>query len=219
MHRKSIIPILILILMAVTLAAGQGNSVDPRPREILKDADGNVIPNNEFRDGSLSDPQRKKPFTRTVLADGTVELRLSRNPFEGKPAPAFSVTTIDGKTIDAQFLKGKVLVLNVWFIGCLGCMEEIPRLNELALKYAGNRDVVFLALAPDPPGSLAEFIKKTPLGYLHSGNAEATIERFGVGSFPRNAVIGKDGRIAYWRSTVRAWEQFERVIKAELEKP
>lgn len=187
-------------------------------REILLDPDGNSISNNEFRDYSLSDPQRKDPFTRTVLADGRVEIRLNRNKFEGNAAPVFSVRTIDGKTLDQTTLKGKVLVLNFWFIGCPGCMEEIPKLNDLAAKFAGKNDVIFLALSLDPAPSVIEFVKKVPFIYTHGGDARDTANLLGVKSFPRNIVIGRDGKIVYWRSTVTAWGQFEAVIKAELAK-
>ena len=207
-----------ILLMLFSAAFAQGNVPAQRAKEVLKDPDGNVVPNDEFRDYSLSDPQRKDPFTRTVIADGTTELRLNRNRFEGNTAPVFSVRTIDGKTIDQAAVKGKVLVLNFWFIGCPGCMEEIPKLNELAAKYSGNTDVVFLALALDPPKSLADFTKKSPFNYLHSGDARGTMELFGVRTYPRNVVVGKDGKIVYWRSSVVAWYQFDGVIKAELAK-
>jgi peroxiredoxin len=210
--------ILLALFVFASTAIAQGDRPNPKPKEVLLDSAGNTISNNEFRDYSLSDPQRKDPFTRTVLPDGTVELRLKKNLFEGNAAPIFGLATIDGKTITPDGLKGKVLVLNFWFIGCPGCMEEIPKLNELVAKYRGREDVVFLALALDPPSSLAEFIKKVPFNYIHSGNARAAMDLFGVKSYPRNVVIGRDGKIVYWRSTIKAWEKFDAVIKAELGK-
>jgi peroxiredoxin len=200
--------------MASAAASGQAN----RPKEVLLGPDGRPISNNEFRDYSLSDPLRRDPFTRTVTADGTVELRLNKNAVEGSAAPTFSIRTIDGKTISAAALKGKVVVLNFWFIGCPGCMEEIPKLNNLAAKYTGRPSIVFLALSTDSPAPLSEFISKVPFNYLHSASARETIGLFGSKTFPRNVVIGKDGKIVYWRSTVKAWEQFETVIDAELGK-
>lgn len=218
MAKTSIIFIIAISLTAAILVPAQRNAIASRPKEVLKDPDGNVISNDLFRDYSLSDPLRKDPFTRTVLADGTVELRLNRNSFEGREAPAFSVTTIDGRRIDGEFIKGKVLVLNFWFIGCPACMEEIPKLNELATRYAGSKDIVFLGLATDTPEKLTGFLKKTPFDYMQSGNAQAAMDLFGVRTFPRNVVVGKDGKIVYWRSTVKAWEQFDGVIGAELGK-
>ena len=80
------------------------------------------------------------------------------------------------------------MVLNFWFIGCPGCMEEIPKLNKLAAKYAGSEGMVFLALSTDSPASLSEFISKVPFNYLHSGSARETIGLFGSKTFPRNVV-------------------------------
>lgn len=202
--------------MAATVA-GQVNPA-PRPKEVLLNYDGKPVPNDEFRDYSLSDPIRKDPFTRTIRPDGTVELRLNKNAIEGNDISPFSVTTIDGKILDSASLKGKVLVLNLWFIGCPGCMEEIPRLNQLAAKYPDRDRVVFLAISTDAPALIADFIKRTPFDYLHVGDARGAVAQLGVRTFPRNAVIGKDGKIAYWRSTVKAWYQFESAIEAELSK-
>lgn len=203
--------------MASTLC-GQTGSPTPRPKEVLLDSSGNPIPNDEWRDYSLSDPLRKDPFTRTVRADGTVELRLNKNLIEGTKAPVLRLTTIDGLTIAADQLAGKVVVLNFWFIGCPGCMEEIPKLNALAARFPDRDGVIFLAVAPDPPASIAEFIKAVPFKYLHTVVARDELARLGVRTYPRNVVIGKDGKIAYWRSSVKAWYQFEKVIEAELAK-
>lgn len=200
--------------MTASAASGQAS----RPKEVLLGPDGQPVSNNEFRDYSLSDPLRRDPFTRTVTADGTVELKLKKNRTEGAAAPAFSVTTIDGKNLSAAKLKGRVVALNFWFIGCPGCMEEIPKLNALSAKYAGRAEIIFLALSTDPPAALREFISKVPFNYQHSASARETIALFGSKTYPRNIVIGKDGKIVYWRSTVKAWEQFEKVIDAELAK-
>lgn len=204
--------LIIITLAAVSGALAQG----VRPKEVLLDSGGNPIPNDEWRDCSLSDPLRKDPFTRTVRADGTVELRLRKNLIEGTRAPTFRLTAIDGKPIGADQLAGRVIVLNFWFIGCAGCMDEIPKLTELAAKFPDRDRVIFVAISPDPPASIIDFIKAVPFNYLHASAARDEMARLGVKTYPRNAVIDRDGKIVYWRSTVKAWNQFERVIRAEL---
>jgi hypothetical protein len=64
-------------------------------------------------------------------------------------------------------------------------MDEIPKLNELAAKYGGNRDVIFIALALDPAASLTEFLKKEQFNYLHVGSARETMDLFGNKSYSR----------------------------------
>jgi thiol-disulfide isomerase/thioredoxin len=202
-----------LITLSLFLFA---SSAFPQAREILLDPDGNSISNNEFRDYSLSDPRRKDPFTRTVRADGTVELRLNRNAVEGTTLPAFTAKTIDGQTIDLQ---DKVVVLNFWFIGCPGCREEIPKLNELAAKYADRADIVFLAVTPDEAPAIRNFFQTVPFNYLHLAASQNILDMLELKTFPRNAVVSRMGTIVYWRSTIKAWEKFDSVIKRELDTP
>ena len=42
------------------------------------------------------------------------------------PAPAMIVQTIDGKTIDLQQQKGKVVFINFWATWCPTCRAEMP---------------------------------------------------------------------------------------------
>jgi hypothetical protein len=44
------------------------------------------------------------------------------------------------------------------------------------------------------------------------------VKLFDFNGYPKNIIIGRDGKIIYWRTTVRAWDKFESVIKAELER-
>lgn len=58
------------------------------------------------------------------------------SPLIDKPAPAFSVPTLDGggKTLARDDLRGKVWLLNVWASWCVSCREEHPVLVELAKR-------------------------------------------------------------------------------------
>ena len=54
-----------------------------------------------------------------------------------------SLTTIDGEKYDTTSLKGKVVVLNFWFVDCPPCRKEIPELNKLVKKYDKKRHCFF----------------------------------------------------------------------------
>ena len=188
------------------------------PKTILLDADGNHLTDNEFVDLRLANRADKDPAARTVLEDGTIQFKLVRPRQEGTAAPPFNAPTIDGKAISTNDLKGKVLVLNFWFIGCPGCMEEIPKLNSLAAKYHDNDNVRFIAIAPNTPEELRKFLTRQKFDYEMVGSALSIANLFNFSGYPRNIVIGKDGRIVYWRTTVRAWDKFNSVIQSELNK-
>ena len=77
----------------------------------------------------------------------------------------FSVTTIDGKTYDSAKLRGKIIVVNLWYINCPNCFEEIKQLNKLVDDYQAEQNVIFLGLATDNAAKLKTFLNKNPFKY------------------------------------------------------
>ena len=190
-----------------------------KPKEIFRDADGNLISNNEFVDLRLANStEAKDPATRTVLEDGTVEFRVASPRQEGKAVPKFDVPDIDAKWVNTEELKGKVIVMNFWFIGCVGCMDEIPKLSAVADKFKGNDDVVFLAVANNTPQQLRAYLRGNTFSYRQIGQGLSLVKLFDFSGYPKNIVIGRDGKIVYWRSGIHAWDKFESVIRGELER-
>lgn len=207
----------VVALLAASSLLGQPAS--NKPREIFRDAAGNLISNNEFIDLRLANSaERYDPATRTILDDGTVEFTVSNPRQEGTIAPTFNAPDIDANWINTAELKGKVIVLNFWFIGCLGCMDEIPKLQMTANKFRGNPDIVFIAVATNTPQELRRFREREGFTYRHIGQALALSKLFGFVGYPKNIVVGRDGKIAYWRSRIHAWDKFESVINAEFAK-
>lgn len=204
-----------------TAENGQTSAVSTKrqiPKTIFRDSSGNLITNNEFVDLRLANPAEKDPAAQRFLENGDIEFTVASPRQEGTEAPLFEAPTLDGKLIRTEDLKGKVVVLNFWFIGCPGCMGEIVSLNSLASKFKDNNDVIFVAIAPDAREDIRVFTKQYPFDYERIGSARSILNLFDFKGFPRNIVIGRDGRIAYWRTTVHAWEKFESVIRTELAK-
>jgi peroxiredoxin len=189
-----------------------------KPKEIFLDADGKQITNNEFVDLRLANPSEKDPAIRTVLDDGRVEFRVASPRQEGTVAPTFDVPDINANWINTAELKGKVIVLNFWFIGCVGCMDEIPKLSAVADKFKANTDVVFVAIATNTPQELRTFLRGKQFNYRQLGQGLSLVNLFKFNGYPKNVVIGRDGKIAYWRSNIHAWDKFESVIGEELKK-
>jgi|GEM_PF-1155249 len=113
-------------------------------------------------------------------------------------APSFSVTALNGETYDSESLKGKVVVLNFWFIGCAPCRIEIPGLNEMIKEYA-EKEVVFIAFALDDAKALETFLSELPFDYAIIPGAHEVSSFYGVQAFPTHVIIDKMGNI---RSTL-----------------
>jgi peroxiredoxin len=207
-----------VLLVIASFALGVRAQSKPVPKTLFYDSEGNEISNNEFVDIRMANFNYPDATIITTLRDGRTEFRLQKVPQEGMTAPDVSVRTIDGKTISLAELRGKVVVLNFWFIGCAVCRAIKPQLDAFKSRFGDSDDVVFLALTADPESEVEKFLKKVPSDYLQAAAAQQALAKFSFRGFPKNLVIDKHGTIVYWRTTVRAWDKFESVVREELAK-
>jgi Peroxiredoxin len=210
--------VVVLCFAAFSIFAQPTTQATPTGKSIFFDSDGREVSNNEFVDIRMANFHIKDSTLMKVLPDGTVEFRLQKVPQEGMRIPDFAVQTLDGKAISAAGLKGKVLVLNFWFIGCPVCLAHKPGLNDLAGRFKGEDDVVFLAMTGDSVATVKKYLAKEQFDYLQAANVKSAMDLFTFTGYPKNIVVSRTGEIVYWRSTVKAWDKFESVIRAELEK-
>ena len=119
----------------------------------------------------------------------------------GTVAPDLTVEDRDGKPLKLSDMRGKVVVVDFWTIGCGHCIESQSHLNAVARKYAG--DVVFVALnVGDTKETFTAWLSKHPeydallftLAASAADKEKATIS-YQVPGFPMQYVIGRDGKI------------------------
>ena len=73
----------------------------------------------------------------------------------GQPAPPIRLTTLDGKSIATQDLKGKVVIVTFWATWCAPCREELPLLSRYAQQHVAD-GLVVLGFSLDTPDELDE---------------------------------------------------------------
>jgi thiol-disulfide isomerase/thioredoxin len=215
--------IVMLLLAAMWLIVAGGYALGQPaggtvPRTVFFDSDGNEITNNEFVDIRLANPHYKDRTLIRTLEDGTIEFRLQKVPQEGMKSPSFAVRSLSGEIVESSDLRGKVLVLNFWFIGCPVCRAEMPHLNLLKEKFNGEERVEFVAMTADPASTVKNFLEGNEFTYRQVADAQKVLDSFVFSGYPRNIVISKTGEIVYWRTTVKAWNEFESVVRSELAK-
>lgn len=145
-------------------------------------------------------------------------------PAAGPQLAIFAARTMDGKTIDTAALRGKVVVLNLWFINCPNCVEEIQLLNEIVDQYKGNQDVVFYGLAASRKADLEKFLAKHPFKYTVVPDAQMIIvSKFGTPDkngdidipFPMHYVIDRDGKVIYKAQGIKGIEGLKATLAAQ----
>ena len=63
--------------------------------------------------------------------------------------PKFKLKSLDGSQVSLDSLKGKIVVINFWGIWCTQCLREMPELQKLHEKYAGDPGVAVLTINTD----------------------------------------------------------------------
>lgn len=137
------------------------------------------------------------------------------SPLVGKKAFDFNVTDIFGNKYSLKELKGKVIVMNFWFVECKPCIMEMPELNKLVEKYR-NKDVVFLGFATNDKQKIESFLKNKTFNYNIIAESKKIADLYEVNSFPTHIVIDKNSTIAYYviglgPTTI---EDLDRIIKS-----
>ncbi len=118
----------------------------------------------------------------------------------GKTLSSFKTTDIDGNPINLKELKGKVVVINFWFINCAPCRKEIPELNQLVNDYKDSSDIVFIAIALDEKSALKEFLAKSPFNYSIIDNGQFIASKYSVNSYPTHVILDKEGKVTFHTS-------------------
>ena len=115
------------------------------------------------------------------------------------PPPLVLSETIQGPSpneIRWDKLKGKVVVLEFWNIGCAPCVQAIPHLNDLVEQFS-NR-VVFISISDDNGDYLKKFLKRKPIGSWVGldGLLNPTRTAFDVHGIPHTVIVDASGKIA-----------------------
>lgn len=133
---------------------------------------------------------------------------------EGKPLPEFNFTDLKGRVYNPQTCKGKVVVLNFWFIGCTACVQEMPALNKIVASYKDRSDVLFVSITPDNPDSLKKFLEKHPFAYsVIPSKHKYVIDTLNIRMFPTQMIIDRKGLIA---KVPEDYKQMEIELQKEL---
>ncbi|MBU2922207.1 TlpA family protein disulfide reductase [Winogradskyella psychrotolerans] len=123
------------------------------------------------------------------------EKKELRKQIDGSILEELSFEDIDGNKHTLESLKGKIVVLNFWFIQCKPCVEEFPDLNKLKKKFKG-KSVEFFAVTWNDKNSLINFLNTTTLDFTVVPDSKL-IKKFKIPYYPYNIIIDKKGKIEY----------------------
>jgi cytochrome c biogenesis protein CcmG/thiol:disulfide interchange protein DsbE len=135
-----------------------------------------------------------------LLAFGlTRDPRLIRTPLIGRPAPDFTLSTLEGDgTIRLSDLRGQIVVLNFWASWCAACRVEHPNFVVAWNRYR-DRGVVFLGVVyQDSPSAARGYMQEMGGDWPNVVDPDTrTALAYGVFGVPETFFIDRDGVIRH----------------------
>ncbi len=140
-------------------------------------------------------------FTLIFLLGLSVNLQAKKPIIElkqGDIPPHYLGKTSDGKKIDLNNLKGKVVIITFWASWCKPCLQELPILDSIQKKLGDHIKIIAVNYKQDRKlyrqirhrlKDISLVMLSDPMGLLG--------QKFGVKTIPNMFMISKDGTIAY----------------------
>ena len=135
------------------------------------------------------------PLALLLLSGFGRDPREISSPLIGRPAPSWSLTTLDGETLTADDLAGSPYVVNFWASWCIpACVDEHPVLAAVHERY-GDAVAVVGVLYQDATADAEAFLARYgDAGYAHlvdEGGGMAI--DYGVTGPPETFFVDADG--------------------------
>ena len=86
-------------------------------------------------------------------------------PQIGHYAPNATLLDLSNRQVDINSLRGKVVVLNFWYVACEPCLYEMPALEKAYLTYSGKGVVVVGVNISDDAQTISTFIQRLGITY------------------------------------------------------
>ena len=124
--------------------------------------------------------------------------RAIESPLIDKPAPTFSLATVDASpAVSLEALRGKPVVVNFWATWCEPCKAEHPALQALARAWSGRASFVGVVYQ-DTPEKITAWLGRMGSAYptvVDAGSAVAMA--WGVYGVPETYVLDAGGVIRH----------------------
>lgn len=137
---------------------------------------------------------------------------LLDSPTAPVPALDFSSKTLDGKPVRLSDFKGQVVLVNFWATWCVPCLLEMPALDRLNRKMAGQPFKLLAINQAEERGRVQKFAQAhdysfdvvlDPIGEIGSN--------YGANRLPMTYIIDRKGMVIRRAIGPRQWDSPEAI--------
>ena len=141
-----------------------------------------------------------------------VAFNMNKNMLKpGTKAPDFSLPDVNGDIVKLSDFKGKLLLLDFWYVACNPCVKASFDLDQLQKEYAARGLVVLGMNTMDSPGKIKRHMGRTNMAYNSLLCSRDIRNAYKVVSYPSFYLINEKGEIVFRTSG------YSSELKSELE--
>ena len=156
------------------------------------------------------------PFAGSCFAQLPV-IRFVRDP---DPAPEFHLKDLDGKDLNLEASRGKVVLLNFWATWCGPCREEISGLIALQKRYLDRLQIIGLVVDDDDDKEIRSVVDSKGINYpVALADSKTRLDYGGISALPTMFLINTEGRVVQKHVGLFQPALFETEVRALLGLP
>ncbi|MDW5266538.1 MAG: TlpA disulfide reductase family protein [Edaphobacter sp.] len=137
----------------------------------------------------------------------------------GKTAPAFTLSTLDGKKVSLADYKGRPVLLNFWATWCAPCKIEMPWFEELRKQYAGQGFEILGLTADVDAGKdvIGKTAKQVGVTYPILLTTDKVQDAYGgIEYLPMSFYVDRDGKVIEATAGLSSKNEIEENIKKTI---
>ena len=159
--------------------------------ELSEEALKHALPKDQIPEADIL----LQKYNEAKGANSSISLSVARKATlnVGDKFPAFSATDIDGKQWNQENVKGKVMVLNLWYSGCGPCRAEMPELSAWKNEMP---DVMYFSATYESAEVARPIVEKQGFNWIHLVDNTQFKEFIGSNCYPMTIIVDKAGIVS-----------------------
>ncbi len=143
--------------------------------------------------------------------------QLSRlKSVKAKP-PALELRDASGRLHRLADYRGSVVLVNFWASWCEPCIEEMPALERLRARLAGERFTLLAVNVGEGEAAIERFLAKLPAGFTILLDRDQSVSRaWKAGVLPATAILDPGSTLRYAVTGAIDWD--DPAIESQLRK-